>query len=81
MTDAAMLYRSLGPKELEHIEASGWPEFPNPGSPGSRFLYPVTNEAYAVQIAREILISKGRGLARSALRRQLLHHAQARQPG
>ena len=46
------LYRPVGPKELELIGASGWSGFP-PRLPGQPIFYPVTNEAYAVQIARD----------------------------
>lgn len=46
------LYRPVGPKELELIAASGWSGFP-PRLPGQPIFYPVTNEAYAVQIARD----------------------------
>ena len=46
------LYRAVGPKELELIAASGWQEFP-PLLPDQPIFYPVTNEAYATQIARE----------------------------
>jgi hypothetical protein len=46
------LFRPIGPKELELIEASGWREFP-PRLPEQPIFYPVTNEEYAVQIARD----------------------------
>ena len=46
------LYRPVGPKELELIQASGWREFP-PRLPDQQIFYPVTNEDYAVQIARD----------------------------
>jgi hypothetical protein len=49
---AITLYRPVGPKELELIAASGWREFP-PRLPGQPIFYPVTNEAYAIQIARD----------------------------
>jgi len=39
-------------KELELIQASGWSEFP-PRLPDQPIFYPVTNEDYAVQIARD----------------------------
>jgi hypothetical protein len=45
------LFRPVGPKELDLIEASGWREFP-PRLQGQPIFYPVTNEAYATQIAR-----------------------------
>lgn len=46
------LFRPVGPKELELIEASDWREFP-PRLPEQPIFYPVTNEEYAVQIARD----------------------------
>jgi hypothetical protein len=46
------LYRPVGPKELELIEASGWQEFP-PRLPEQPIFYPVLNEEYAIQIARD----------------------------
>lgn len=46
------LYRPVGPKELDLIAMSGWRKFP-PRLPGQPIFYPVTNEAYAAQIARD----------------------------
>lgn len=46
------LYRPVGPKELELIAASGWREFP-PRLPEQPIFYPVLNEEYASQIARD----------------------------
>jgi hypothetical protein len=46
------LFRPVGPQELALIEASGWKSFP-PRLPEQPIFYPVTNEAYAVQIARD----------------------------
>jgi hypothetical protein len=46
------LYRPVGTKELELIEASGWREFP-PRLPDQPIFYPVLNEEYATQIARD----------------------------
>jgi hypothetical protein len=46
------LFRPVGPDELALIEASGWTSFP-PRLPEQPIFYPVTNESYAVQIARE----------------------------
>ena len=54
MTDAETLtlWRPVGPKELERIEASGMREFP-PRLPEQPIFYPVLSEAYAVKIARD----------------------------
>jgi hypothetical protein len=46
------LYRPIGTKELELIKASGWAAFP-PRLPEQPIFYPVTNEGYARQIARD----------------------------
>jgi hypothetical protein len=46
------LYRPVGPKELKLIEDSGWTAFP-PRLPEQPIFYPVTNEPYAIQIARD----------------------------
>lgn len=46
------LYRPVGPKELALIEESGWAKFP-PRLAQQPIFYPVMNEAYAIQIARD----------------------------
>ena len=46
------LYRPVGTAELALIEASGWTEFPS-RLPEQPIFYPVTNEGYARQIARD----------------------------
>jgi len=45
------LYRPVGPKELDLIRASGWRAFP-PRLPDQPIFYPVLNETYAAQIAK-----------------------------
>lgn len=50
--EMTILYRPVGPKELELIVASGYREFP-PRLPEQPIFYPVLNEEYARQIARE----------------------------
>ena len=52
MTETTMLYRPVGTQELELIEAAGWRAFP-PRLPEQPIFYPVTNEDYARQIARD----------------------------
>jgi putative RNA 2'-phosphotransferase len=49
---SAVLYRPVGPEELQLIEASAWTAFP-PRLPEQPIFYPVTNEPYAIQIARD----------------------------
>ena len=46
------LYRPVGTLELHLIEKSGWREFP-PRLPEQPIFYPVLNEEYAEQIARD----------------------------
>lgn len=46
------LWRPLGPAELRLIEQTGWRKFP-PRLPEQPIFYPVTNFAYAEQIARD----------------------------
>lgn len=46
------LYRPVGAEELELIRESGYQSFP-PRLPEQPIFYPVTNEDYAVQIARD----------------------------
>ncbi len=52
MSETVTLWRPVGPKELELIEASGMKAFP-PRLPEQPIFYPVTTEAYAVKIARD----------------------------
>jgi len=52
MSATLVLYRPVGPKELTLIEESGWSAFP-PRLPDQPIFYPVLNEEYAVQIARD----------------------------
>jgi hypothetical protein len=46
------LYRPVGRRELELIRASGFTAFP-PRLPAQPFFYPVLNEDYTIQIARD----------------------------
>ena len=52
MNDLVTLFRPVGPKELELIRASGNRAFP-PRLPEQPIFYPVLNEDYATQIARD----------------------------
>ena len=64
-----ILYRPVGPKELQLIAASDYRTFP-PRLPEQPIFYPVLNEEYARQIAREWNVSaSGAGyVTRFALR-------------
>lgn len=52
MNPTTTLYRPVGPEELALIEASDWKAFP-PRLPEQPIFYPVMNEDYAIQIARD----------------------------
>ena len=52
MTDTITLYRPVGQLELDLIAQSGYRAFP-PRLPEQPIFYPVLNEAYATQIARD----------------------------
>ncbi|MCC7451397.1 MAG: hypothetical protein IT324_28565 [Anaerolineae bacterium] len=49
--DTITLFRPVGQKELDLIQASGYRRFP-PRLPTQPIFYPVLNEHYATQIAR-----------------------------
>jgi len=49
---AIYLFGPVGPKELALIEQSNFLEFP-PRLEGQPYFYPVENEEYAIQIARD----------------------------
>lgn len=57
-SETIILYRPVGPKELRLIEALGYREFP-PRLPEQPIFYPVLNEEYARQIAREWNVPAG----------------------
>jgi hypothetical protein len=50
--EIATLYRPVGPEELELIKQADWSAFP-PRLPEQPIFYPVLNEEYATQIARD----------------------------
>lgn len=50
--ETVVLYRPTGPQELELVRQSGFKRWP-PRLPEQPIFYPVTNEAYARQIATE----------------------------
>lgn len=60
------LYRPVDTKELALIEASGFTAFP-PRLPEQPIFYPVANEAYARQIARDWTRSMRRTAAATSL--------------
>ena len=58
MPGTSTLYRPTGEKELELIRAAGWRAFP-PRLPEQPIFYPVLEESYAIQIARDWNTSDG----------------------
>lgn len=52
MDRTTVLFRPVGPKELELIRESGFTAFP-PRLPEQPIFYPVLSEEYATQIARD----------------------------
>ncbi len=52
MNETVILYRPVGSKELALIESSEFTAFP-PRLPEQSIFYPVLNEEYATQIARD----------------------------
>jgi hypothetical protein len=52
MMRSTVLFRPVGQHEYELVEATGFRSFP-PRLPEQPFFYPVTNEEYATQIARD----------------------------
>ncbi|HEX8359375.1 MAG TPA: hypothetical protein VF613_04680 [Longimicrobium sp.] len=52
MDETTTLWRPVGEAELALIRETGWKAFP-PRLPHQPIFYPVSNEAYAVQIARD----------------------------
>ena len=58
--ESTVLYRPVGQREYELIEASGFRRFP-PRLPDQPIFYPVTNEAYATQITRDWNTKHGSG--------------------
>jgi hypothetical protein len=50
--ELTVLFRPVGQREYELIEATGFRRFP-PRLAGQPFFYPVTNEEYASQVARD----------------------------
>ena len=70
-----ILYRPVGPVELELIAAGGFRAFP-PRLPEQPIFYPVTNEQYAIEIARDWNVpARGQGfVTRFEVRRSFMDH-------
>jgi hypothetical protein len=80
--ETTIMYRPVGPKELELIAAAGYREFPA-RLPEQPIFYPVLNEEYARQIAREWNVpASGSGyVTRFAVRKEFLARYPEQQVG
>ena len=79
--DTLTLWRPVGEAELRLIEASGWRAFP-PRLPEQPIFYPVLDEAYAVQIARDWNGPRGGGwVTKFQVRRAFLDSYEVQQVG
>jgi len=54
--ETTLLWRPVGPEELELLRQAGWKAWP-PRLPGQPIFYPVLSEEYAVKIARDWNVS------------------------
>jgi len=52
LDETTVLYRPVGQAELDLVAESGWSAFP-PRLPEQPIFYPVLDEEYAIQIARD----------------------------
>lgn len=77
-----ILYRPVGPKELDLIAASGYREFP-PRLPEQPIFYPVTNEEYARHIAEQWNVKENGGgyVTRFAVREEFIARYPVQQVG
>lgn len=80
--ETTILYRPVGPRELALIAGSGYRAFPD-RLPEQPIFYPVLNEEYARQIAKEWNVpASGSGyVTRFTVRRQFLERFAVRTVG
>jgi hypothetical protein len=80
--ETTVLWRPVGPEELDLVRHSGWREWP-PRLPGQPFFYPVLNEEYAIKIARDWNVpASGAGyVTRFHVRSEFLSRYPVRQAG
>ncbi len=81
-SEVLVLYRPVGPQELELIKNSGWRKFP-PRLPEQPIFYPVMNEEYAIQIARDWNVpASGSGfVTRFSIRKQFVDQFEVQNVG
>src|SRR5271156_6742528 len=82
MNDTKMLFRPVGPRELELIRQSGMRALP-PRLPEQPIFYPVLSEDYAVKIARDWNVpASGAGfVTRFEVRKDFLARYDVREAG
>jgi len=82
MNETVAVYRPTGPEELALVAASGSLRWP-PRLPDQPIFYPVTNEAYAVEIARDWNVpASGAGfVTRFAVRKAFMERYEVHQVG
>ena len=81
LSETVTLWRPVGEAELKLIEASGWRAFP-PRLPDQPIFYPVLNETYAIQIARDWNAPRGGGwVTRFQVKRSFLEGYEVQQVG
>lgn len=82
MTETVTLYRPTGPKELALVRESGFTKWP-PRLPEQPIFYPVTNEQYAIEIARDWNVREsGEGfVTRFAVKKSFMDHYEIQQVG
>jgi hypothetical protein len=80
--ETVTLWRPTGPEELALVKASGWTSWP-PRLPDQPIFYPVLNEEYATQIARDWNVpASGAGyVTRFQVRREFLDRYDVHQVG
>jgi hypothetical protein len=78
----ATLISPTGPEEMELLAASGYRRWP-PRLPGQQIFYPVLNEEYATQIARDWNVPRGGGgyVTKFRVRRSFLDRYEVQQVG
>ena len=81
-SETVTLYRPVGPRELELLEASAFKRWP-PRLIGQPIFYPVTNEKYACEIASKWNVPEsGSGfVTRFEVRREFMDRYQVQQVG
>jgi len=81
-SDAAVLFRPVGPEELRLIEQAGFRAYP-PRLPDQPIFYPVLSEEYAAKIARDWNVqASGAGyVTRFRVRRAFLSRYQIQNAG